>query len=131
MRFERAQFETYLRVNARFAAALARLLKPRDLVWVHDFHLIPLGEELRRRRQRQRIGFFLHTPFPPTEILGALPAHEQLVRALFAYDLIGFQTEDDLERFTIHARRAYGATVRGDTIHAEYGPLGAITCRFA
>jgi trehalose 6-phosphate synthase len=118
MRFERGQFKTYRRVNARFAAGLARHLKPGDLVWVHDFHLILLGEELRRRRFGQRIGFFLHTPFPPTEILGTLPAHEELVRALFAYDLIGFQTEDDLERFQVHVRRAYGGTVRGDTISA-------------
>jgi trehalose 6-phosphate synthase len=118
MRFERGEFETYRRVNARFAAALARLLKRQDLVWVHDFHLMSLAEELRRRGQRQRIGFFLHTPFPPTEILGTLPAHEALIRALFAYDLIGFQTEDDLDRFQIHVRRVYGGVVRGDTVSA-------------
>jgi trehalose 6-phosphate synthase len=85
---------------------------------VHDFHLMPLAEELRRLGARQRIGFFLHTPFPPTEILGTLPAHEPLVRSLFAYDLIGFQTEDDLARFQIHVRRAYDGTARGDALSA-------------
>jgi trehalose 6-phosphate synthase len=118
MRFERAEYDTYRHVNGRFAASLAKLLRPSDLVWVHDFHQIPLAEELRRLRVRQRIGFFLHTPFPPTEILGTLPMHEELVRSLFAYDLIGFQTVDDLERFRSHVRRAYDGIVRGDTIQA-------------
>ena len=98
--------------------ALARLIRPADLVWAHDFHLIPLGEELRRLGVRQRIGFFLHTPFPPAEILGTLPAQEAIVRALFAYDLAGFQTRDDLDRFQDYVRRACGGTGRGDTLSA-------------
>jgi trehalose 6-phosphate synthase len=117
-RFERGQLETYRRVNARFASALAKLLRRDDLVWAHDFHLIPLADELRRLRVRQRIGFFLHTPFPPTEILSTLPSHETLMRTLFAYDLIGFQTPEDLARFQEHVRRAYGGTARGDTVSA-------------
>lgn len=118
MRFERAELETYRRVNRRFAQSLARLLRRDDLVWVHDFHLIPLAEELRRRRARQRIGFFLHTSFPPTEVLATLPAEESLTRALFAYDLVGFQTEDDLARFRDHVERAHGGRSRGDTVTA-------------
>jgi trehalose 6-phosphate synthase len=117
-RFERDQLETYRRVNARFARALANLLRPSDIVWVHDFHLVPLAEELRRLRVRQRIGFFLHTPFPPTEILSTLPSHESLMQSLFAYDLIGFQTPEDLGRFQEHVRRAYGGTARGDSVSA-------------
>jgi trehalose 6-phosphate synthase len=117
-KFERHQFETYGRVNKRFAAALAKLLRPHDLVWVHDFHLIPLAEELRRRGFRHRTGFFLHTPFPPTEILATLPAHEELMRSFFAYDLIGFQTDDDLWRFKDHVRRVYGGHARGDAVRA-------------
>ena len=118
MRFERAQLDTYRHVNARFAAGLAKLLKPDDIVWVHDFHLIPLAEELRRLRVRQRIGFFLHTPFPPTEILSTLPVHEGIVRALLDYDLVGFQTEEDVARFAEHARRSCEAKVRGDRVSA-------------
>ncbi len=117
-KFERRQLEIYRRVNARFAEALARLLRPDDLVWVHDFHLFTLAEELRKRRVRQRIGFFLHTPFPPTEILSTLPAHEELMRTLFAYDLLGFQTSDDVSRFQEHVRRAYGGTGRSDNASA-------------
>ena len=112
MRFEHRQLETYRRVNARFAQSLARLLRAGDLVWVHDFHLMPLAEELRRRRVRQRIGFFLHTPFPPTEILSTLPEHESLIRALFASDLIGFPPEEDLVRFQEHIRRVCGGTAK-------------------
>jgi trehalose 6-phosphate synthase len=117
-KFERRQLETYRRVNWRFAQALAKVLRRDDLVWVHDFHLVPLAEELRRRNVRQRIGFFLHTPFPPTEILSTLPVHEELMRTLFAYDLIGFQTAEDLERFCDHVRRAYGGSARGETVSA-------------
>lgn len=117
-RFERRQLEAYRRVNGRFAQALAKLLRPGDQIWVHDFHLIPLAEELRRRGVRQRIGFFLHTPFPPTEILATLPAHESLVRSLFEYDLIGFQTGEDFGRFRQHLRRAYGGKARGHSVTA-------------
>jgi trehalose 6-phosphate synthase len=118
MRFERREFAAYRSVNARFAEALGKLLKGDDSVWVHDFHLMWLAEELRQRRKRQRMGFFLHTPFPPTEILATLPVHEALTRALFAFDLVGFQTADDLERFREHVRRAYGGAVRGDAVSA-------------
>lgn len=118
IKFERSELETYWRVNRRFAQSLAKLLRRDDLVWVHDFHLVPLAEELRRRSLRQRMGFFLHTPFPPTEILTTLPVHESLTRALFAYDLIGFQTEDDLARFRDHVVRAYGGRSRGEKVSA-------------
>ncbi|MGH8130565.1 MAG: alpha,alpha-trehalose-phosphate synthase (UDP-forming) [Steroidobacteraceae bacterium] len=117
-KFERGQLEIYRRVNWRFAQALAKLLRPDDLIWVHDFHLFPLADELRRRHVRQRIGFFLHTPFPPTEILSTLPAHEELMRTLFAYDLIGFQTDEDTRRFQEHIRQAYDGSARGNTVSA-------------
>jgi trehalose 6-phosphate synthase len=108
----------YRRVNRRFARALMRLLRPTDLVWVHDFHLFPLAAELRRLGARHRIGFFLHTPFPPTEILSTLPQHEWIVRALFEYDLVGFQTDQDLARFQEHIRRAARGSARGGAVSA-------------
>lgn len=117
-KFERGQLEVYRRVNWRFARSLAKLLRPDDLLWVHDFHLFPLADELRRRRARQRIGFFLHTPFPPTEILSTLPSHAELMQTLFAYDLIGFQTDEDVRRFQEHVRRAYGGSGRGNSVSA-------------
>ncbi|MGE0120718.1 MAG: alpha,alpha-trehalose-phosphate synthase (UDP-forming) [Dongiaceae bacterium] len=97
--FRRETFEGYLRVNAAFAAALAPLLQPDDLIWVHDYHLIPLGAELRKLGVQNRIGFFLHIPFPTSDVLTALPGHEKLVEALCAYDLVGLQTAADVHGF--------------------------------
>jgi trehalose 6-phosphate synthase len=97
--FERGPFEKYGSVNRQFAERLAPLLRPDDIIWVHDYHLIPLGEELRRLGCRQRIGFFLHTPFPPPELLVTLFNHMRLVRSLLSYDLVGFQAPDDLRSF--------------------------------
>lgn len=97
--FDAATYEGYRRVNALFADKVTPLLKDQDLVWVHDYHLIPLGQELRQRGHDQRIGFFLHTPWPSPEILTALPAMQDLTQALCAYDLVGFHTRDDLGCF--------------------------------
>ena len=87
-------FAGYRRVNRMFARKLMPLLKPDDLIWVHDYHLIPLAAELRAMGCPNRIGFFLHIPMPPLEIMAAVPEHEWLMRSLFAYDLVGFQSED-------------------------------------
>ena len=97
--FSRQFFDTYQRVNARFAAALVPLLKPGDIIWIHDYHLMMMADALRRGGVKQPIGFFLHTPFPAHQILTALPRDKTLIRALLAYDLIGFQTEGDLVEF--------------------------------
>ena len=88
-------FAGYSRVNETFARQLAPFLKPDDLIWVHDYHLIPLAGHLRRLGCRQRIGFFLHIPFPPPDLLDAVPNHSELVSALLEYDVVGFQTRTD------------------------------------
>ena len=98
-RFERDDYQGYIRVNQRFAHALKPLLEADDLLWVHDYHLIAFGEELRRMGVRQTMGFFLHIPFPSPEVLTALPVHDVLIRALFAYDVLGFQTESNRRCF--------------------------------
>jgi trehalose 6-phosphate synthase len=95
----RRDYHGYLRVNAAFAAQLAPMIEPDDIVWVHDYHLIPLGDELRRLGIKNRMGFFLHTPFPVPEMLVALPGHRRLATAMCAYDLLGFQTEEDVRAF--------------------------------
>ncbi len=94
--FKREDLAAYRRVNENFAAALTPLLRPGDLVWAQDYHLIPLGAGLRRRGFAGRIGFFLHVPFPPRAIFEALPQGDGLVADLGAYDVIGLQTEDDV-----------------------------------
>ena len=78
---------------------LAKVLEPDDIVWVHDYHLIPLAKALRARGLTNRIGFFLHIPLPPPEILTAMPNHETLIPSLGDYDLVGFQTDGDAANF--------------------------------
>jgi trehalose 6-phosphate synthase len=93
--FRREHLAAYLRVNQTFAAALKPLLRPGDLIWVHDYHLIPLGAALREAGIAGPIGFFLHVPFPPLALWQALPQEDVLVRDLAAYDLRGVQTAED------------------------------------
>ncbi|MCW2380885.1 MULTISPECIES: alpha,alpha-trehalose-phosphate synthase (UDP-forming) [unclassified Sphingobium] len=97
--FERNFAGGYARVNERFADTLLPLITPEDLIWVHDYHLIPLGAELRKRDVTNRTGFFLHTPWPVARLLTSLPSHAKLVNALFAYDLLGFQCQAWLDSF--------------------------------
>ena len=103
--FERTYSSGYARVNARFADMLAPLIEPDDLVWVQDYHLIPLGRELRQRGVKNAIGFFLHTPWPARELLLTLPRNRQLVEAMFHYDVIGFHTEEWKEAFNAYVLR--------------------------
>jgi trehalose 6-phosphate synthase len=90
--YRREDYEAYRAVNRKFADALAGLLRPDDLVWVHDYHLLPLAEELRRLGVRNRVGFFLHTPFVPPALLHVLPRAAEMLQAMCAYDIIGFHT---------------------------------------
>ena len=86
-------------MNARFAAALAPLLRPDDIIWVHDYHFFPFASELRKLGVRNRIGFFLHIPFPAPEVLSVLPSYRAILANLADYDLVGFQTKSDLRSF--------------------------------
>lgn len=97
--FSRRDLSGYLRVNQHFADRLDQVLAPDDIVWVHDYHLIPLASALRQRGRENRIGFFLHIPLPPPEILTAMPNHEKLIPTLMEYDLVGFQTDGDAANF--------------------------------
>jgi len=98
-RYDHEWLEGYRAVNRSFAERLAPLLRPDDRIWVHDYHLIPLARELRELGMRQKIGFFLHIPFPHLEVLRLLPPYADLVRNLTHYDLVGFQTVADEQSF--------------------------------
>jgi trehalose 6-phosphate synthase len=89
----------YFRVNELFARRLATMLRPDDTVWIHDYHFIPLATTLRQMGCRNRIGFFLHIPWPPSDVAAALPSYERILRSFAAYDLIGFQTRHDAANF--------------------------------
>ena len=104
----------YRRVNAKFADALTSVLQPDDIIWVHDYHLIPLAAELRQRGCNQRIGFFLHIPFPPPEIIAAVPRHRWLVESLLEFDVIGFQTNTDLGNLQHYVEDHLGCRMEQD-----------------
>lgn len=137
--FSRRDLSGYRRVNEYFASGLEKILRDDDLVWVHDYHLIPLAKALRERGHKNRIGFFLHIPCPPPEILTALPNHEQLVPALGTYDVVGFQTETD----AINLRRYFTSecgfkhlddetfTIDGRAVRIGVFPVGVETETFA
>jgi trehalose 6-phosphate synthase len=97
--YHREQQDAYLRINRHFANALVRQLRADDVIWIHDYHLIPLARCLRELGVDNRIGFFLHVPLPPRDVLDTLPAHETLLGDLVSYDLVGFQTRSDLANF--------------------------------
>jgi trehalose 6-phosphate synthase len=97
--FLRRDLTGYMRVNEHFASELHKIIQPDDLIWVHDYHLMPLARMLREHGHRNRIGFFLHVPFPPPELMAALPNHERLIPSLAYYDLAGFQTTNDADNF--------------------------------
>src|SRR5260364_59305 len=95
-RYDRQEYAGYLRVNDWLARQLIPLLQPDDLIWVHDYHLIPFAAALRNAGSRHPVGFFLHIPFPMPEILRTIPPHAALIEALCQYDVVGFQTRTDL-----------------------------------
>jgi len=97
--FARRDLTGYMRANEHLATELEKIIEPDDLIWVHDYHLIPIADALRRRGHANRIGFFLHVPMPPPEMLASLPNHEQLIPLLLQYDVVGFQTEGDSGNF--------------------------------
>lgn len=138
MRYRREDFAGYLSVNAAFAAALLPLLREDDTIWVHDYHLIPLGAALRDVGFTGRIGFFLHIPFVPASVLEALPPARDLLRALCAYDLVGFQTQNHLADFLDCARRLGEMAVEGEEVvsnghrvRAIADPIGIDAAGFA
>lgn len=102
--YDRSSYQGYHRVNELFARTLAPRLRDDDIVWIHDYHLIPLARLLRRAGVRCRLGFFLHVPMPSSDLLAGLPHHEELFESLSSHDLVGFQTGRDLERFQDYVR---------------------------
>lgn len=133
MRYSNEQREAYENVNRIFAQKLLPLLQPRDLIWVHDYHLIPLGRRLREVGVQRPLGFFLHIPFPNIEMLRVLPCHAELLRDLTSYDVVGFQTHNDLRSFHSGIEHLFGTeALRPDgririgdrVIRAEVFPIG-------
>ncbi|WP_234185803.1 alpha,alpha-trehalose-phosphate synthase (UDP-forming) [Shinella sp. NM-101] len=137
--YGRREMAGYFRVNRFFASRLLPMLQEDDLIWVHDYHLIPLADELRRQGVKNRIGFFLHIPWPAPDVFLAMPVHEELLKTLTAYDVIGFQTVHDRENFAeCLARQGLGKRlgeskfmVGEHTFTARPYPIGIETDEFA
>jgi trehalose 6-phosphate synthase len=118
LEFRREHLKGYRAVNCLFARSLAKLLKPDDLIWIHDYHLIPLGRALRDLGFENRIGFFLHIPFVPPSVFVALPQGSGLLRDLCAYDVAGFQTHEHCKDFCETVRQVLGYEVNEDGVIA-------------
>jgi len=125
--YDRSFGRGYERVNERFAETLTHLISEDDVIWVHDYHLIPLASELRRRGVKNKIGFFLHIPWPTHALLATLPFHRKLVETMFDYDLVGFQTREWLDAFAGYITHEAGGAVDGNVAKAfsKSVPLGA------
>jgi trehalose 6-phosphate synthase len=112
--FDRRFEQGYRHVNERFATRLRPMLKPDDIIWIHDYHFLTMASNLRVMEVSNPIAFFLHIPFPAPEILAALPNAGSIVRAMLAYDLIGFQTKRDASNFRRFVREELGGVDQGD-----------------
>jgi trehalose 6-phosphate synthase len=136
--FNRRHTAGYFRVNEFFAKRLAQLIQPDDVLWIHDYHFIPLASYLRAMGFTNRIGFFLHIPWPPGELAGVLPAYDLILRGFTAYDLIGFQTPLDAENFGSAIARGHDGRALADGWYEAFGrrfrvgafPIGIDTSGF-
>ncbi len=119
--FRRDDLETYLAVNRAFARALASLLQPEDLIWIHDYHLIPLGQALRDLGVRSPLGFFLHVPVPAPQVFACLPRGDMLLRSFEAYDVLAVQVQEDANNLNSMLERL-GSTARACALPIGINP---------
>ncbi|OWM72986.1 probable alpha,alpha-trehalose-phosphate synthase [UDP-forming] 7 [Punica granatum] len=135
-RFDRALWESYVAANKIFSEKVIEIINPEDdYVWIHDYHLMVLPTFLRRHFIKLRMGFFLHSPFPSSEIYRTLPVREEILKALLNSDLIGFHTFDYARHFLsccsrmlgleYQSKRGYiGLEYYGRTIGIKIMPVG-------
>ncbi|XP_074569899.1 alpha,alpha-trehalose-phosphate synthase [UDP-forming] 6-like [Curcuma longa] len=135
-RFDRSLWQAYVSANKIFADKILEVINPDDdFVWVHDYHLMVLPTFLRKRFNRVKLGFFLHSPFPSSEIYKTLPVREELLRSLLNSDLIGFHTFDYARHFlsccgrmlglSYESKRGYiGLEYYGRTVSIKILPVG-------
>jgi trehalose 6-phosphate synthase/phosphatase len=128
----------YERVNARFADAIAATARPGDVIWVHDYQLLRLPALLRERLPDARIGFFLHIPFPSSDVFRVLPQRDALLEGMLGADLIGFHTASYMRHFSSSVLRVLGAWTdvdrirwRGREVRIGVFPMGVDAADFA
>jgi trehalose 6-phosphate synthase len=116
-----ADYFSYREVNAFMARALLRFKKPDTVFWIQDYHFLALGAELRDLGVTQPVGFFLHTPWPARAIIEGVPHHRELIESMLAYDLIGFQTNDDCENFLGYVSASLGLEIEDGVVMSRHG----------
>lgn len=121
--FEREDYAGYLRVNETLARRLVTMIRPDDIIWVHDYHLLPFARCLRNLGVTNPIGFFLHIPFPVPEVLRTVPPHQELVHFMCDYDVVGFQTEADRQSFIDFIERGHHGLASEDGMLHAYDRL--------
>ena len=138
IRATQQDYRSYREVNAFMARALLRFRKPDTVFWIQDYHFLALGAELRDLGFTQPLGFFLHTPWPTRTIIAGVPHHRELVQAMLAYNLIGFQTDDDCENFLEYLSSDLGLDVDNGIVTSRHGtsrvavfPIGIDPEKFA
>lgn len=131
-------YHSYREVNSFVARALLRFRKPDTSFWIQDYHFLALGAELRSLGVTEPLGFFLHTPWPANTVISGVPHHRELVEAMLAYDLIGFQTDDDRDNFLTYVQCDLGLAVLDGVVESQYGkarcavfPIGIDPEKFA
>ena len=129
---------SYREVNAFMARALLRFQKPDTAFWIQDYHFLALGAELRHLGVTRPVGFFLHTPWPARTIIEGVPHHRELIEAMLACNLIGFQTQDDCENFLSYIELNLGLVVQDGIVASRFGktrvavfPIGIDPEKFA
>jgi trehalose 6-phosphate synthase len=138
IRVSHEDYASYREVNAFMAHALLRFKKPDSVFWVQDYHFLALGAELRDLGVGEPIGFFLHTPWPASAVVEGVPHHRELIEAMLAYDLIGFQTREDCENFQGYVRSELGLEIHDGVVASQQGrtrlavfPIGIDAEKFA
>jgi trehalose 6-phosphate synthase len=138
IRASQDDYLSYREVNAFMARALLRFKKPDAAFWIQDYHFLALGAELRDLGVTQPVGFFLHTPWPARAVIEGVPHHRELIEAMLAYDLIGFQTQDDCENFLGYLSSYLGLESEDGVVTSRHGkshiavfPIGIDPEKFA
>jgi trehalose 6-phosphate synthase len=121
IRVSQGDYLSYREVNAFMARALLRFRKSDTAFWVQDYHFLALGAELRNLGVSGPIGFFLHTPWPARSVIEGVPHHRELIEAMLAYDLVGFQTDDDRDNFLSYVGENLAFSVRGNVVMSGHG----------
>src|SRR3954462_10865841 len=138
IRVSQDDYVSYREVNAFMARALMRFRKAQTAFWVQDYHFLALGAELRDLGVDDPIGFFLHTPWPVAAVMQGVPNHRELIMAMLAYNLIGFQTHDDCQNFLGYVAGELGLAVEDGVAISQHGrtrcevfPIGIDAEKFA